>query len=175
MRNIDWTNDRPISMVRSMTKQTLTRDIYDAFQKQELERWETTIAPDVAIDSPAGRGLKGLDALTGWAREFGGKLAYRIDLVDEHLALDAGGNGRGFITFNLHWKHDQKVFGLEPTGREGTSVETLLLTIHGGRVTRIHVGDNSLDLVLYMWDRGWPHPHNVRPEALVVGVDRKRP
>jgi len=158
-----------------MTKQTLTRDIYDAFQKQELERWETTIAPDVAIDSPAGRGLKGLDALTGWAREFGGKLAYRIDLVDEHLALDAGGNGRGFITFNLHWKHDQKVFGLEPTGREGTSVETLLLTIHGGRVTRIHVGDNSLDLVLYMWDRGWPHPHNVRPEALVVGVDRKRP
>jgi hypothetical protein len=157
-----------------MTKQMLIRDIYDAFQKQELERWKTMIAPDVTIDSPAGRGFKGLDVLTGWAVEFGGKLAYRIDLIDEHLALDAEGNGRGFFTFNLHWKHDQKVFGLEPTGREGTSVETLLLTVRANRVTHIHVGDNSLDLVLYMWDRGWPHPHNVRPEALVVGVERRR-
>jgi hypothetical protein len=157
-----------------MTKQMLIRDIYDAFQKQELERWKTMIAPDVTIDSPAGRGFKGLDVLTGWAVEFGGKLAYRIDLIDEHLALDAEGNGRGFFTFNLHWKHDQKVFGLEPTGREGTSVETLLLTVRANRVTHIHVGDNSLDLVLYMWDRGWPHPHNGRPEALVVGVERRR-
>ena len=65
-----------------MSKQTLIRDIYDAFQKQELERWKTTIAPDVTIDSPAGRGFKGLDGLTGWAAEFGGKLAYRIDLID---------------------------------------------------------------------------------------------
>lgn len=88
-----------------MSKQLLIRDIYDAFQKQELERWKTMIAPDVTIDSPAGRGFKGLDVLTGWAVEFGGKLAYRIDLIDEHLALDAEGNGRGFFTFNLHWKH----------------------------------------------------------------------
>jgi hypothetical protein len=102
--------------------------------------------------------------------------AYQIDLIDEHLALDRGGNGRGFITFNLHWKHASEVFGLKPTGREGTSVETMLLTIAHGKVTKIHVGDNSLDLVLYMWERGWPHPHNVRPEPIVRGVDRsKRP
>jgi hypothetical protein len=77
-----------------MSEQTLTREIYDAFQKQELERWRSTIVPDVTIDSPAGRGFKGLEVLTQWANEFGGKLAYRIDLVDEHLALDADGNGR---------------------------------------------------------------------------------
>jgi hypothetical protein len=157
-----------------MSKPTLTREIYDAFQKQELDRWADLIAPDVEIDSPAGRGFKGLDVLTSWAGEFGGKLAYQIDLVDEHLALDAEGSGRGFITFNLHWKHDQKCFGLEPTGREGTSVETMLLTIRSHRVTKIHVGDNSLDLVLYMWDRGWPHPHNVRPEPIVVGINRAK-
>jgi hypothetical protein len=153
---------------------TLTLEIYDAFQKQELERWNACIEKDVLIDSPAGRGLVGLDMLKSWAGEFGGGLAYQIDLVDEHLALDDGGNGRGFITFNLHWKHKKEVFGLKPTGREGTSVETMILTVAGGKVTKIHVGDNSLDLVLYMWERGWPHPHNVRPEPIVRGIDRSK-
>ena len=36
--------------------------------------------------------------------------------------------------------------GLAPTGREGTSVETLLLTIRAGRIVRIDVADNTLDL-----------------------------
>jgi hypothetical protein len=66
-----------------------------------------------------------------------------------------------------------EVFGLKPTGREGTSVETMLLTVRNGKVTRIDVGDNSLDLVVYMWDRGWNHPHNVRPDALIRGIDRR--
>ena len=35
------------------------------------------------------------------------------------------------------------------------------------------VADNSLDLVIYMWDRGWNHPHDVRPDALIRGVDRR--
>jgi hypothetical protein len=63
-------------------------------------------------------------------------------------------------------------FGVAPTGREGTSVETMLLTVREGLVTRIDVADNTLDLVLYLWDRGWPHPHNIEPDPLVVGVDR---
>ena len=153
---------------------TLTYQIYDAFQRQELDRWDALITENVLIDSPAGRGLRGLDILKGWAAEFGGGFAYQIDLVDEHLALDETGQGRGFITFNLHWKHAREVFGLKPTGREGTSVETMILTINGGKVEKIHVGDNSLDLVLYMWDRGWPHPHNVVPEPIVKGIDRRQ-
>jgi hypothetical protein len=153
-------------------KNTLTRELYDAFQTLELDRWDAIVSADVLIDSPAGRGLRGLDVLKGWAAEFGGGFAYQIDLVDEHLALDAQGGGRGFITFNLHWKHAREVFGLKPTGREGTSVETMLLTIEAFKITRVHVGDNSLDLVLYMWERGWPHPHNVRPDAIVRGINR---
>jgi hypothetical protein len=50
----------------------------------------------------------------------------------------------------------------------------MLLTIRGNRVTHIHVGDNSLDLVLYLWDRGLHNTQNVRPESLVVGVERRR-
>src|SRR5262245_34377426 len=152
---------------------SITKELYDAFQKLEVDRWDAIVANDVLINSPAGRDMRGIEILKAWARDFGGGFAYRIDLVDEHLALDESGSGRGFITFNLHWKHASEVFGMKPTGREGTSVETMLLTIVRGKVEKIHVGDNSLDLVLYMWDRGWPHPHNVTPEPIVRGIDRR--
>ncbi|HJZ70173.1 MAG TPA: nuclear transport factor 2 family protein [Vicinamibacterales bacterium] len=154
-------------------KDSITKELYDAFQTLELDRWDAIVTQDVLINSPAGRDLHGLEILKAWGREFGGGFAYRIDLVDEHLALDDQGNGRGFITFTLHWKHAKEAFGLKPTGREGTSVETMLLTIRNGRISRIDVADNSLDLVIYMWDRGWNHPHDVRPEALIRGIDRR--
>ena len=154
-------------------KDSITKELYDAFQKLELDRWDAIVAKDVLINSPAGRDLRGIEILKSWAKEFGGGFAYQIDLVDEHLAIDDQGNGRGFITFNLHWKHAKEVFGLKPTGREGTSIETMLLTIRNGTIARIDVADNSLDLVIYMWDRGWNHPHNVRPDALIRGVDRR--
>src|SRR5262245_17552301 len=101
IETIDWINRTAARRFlrghheRTPNMATLTYDIYDAFQKQELDRWNAVIAKDVLIDSPAGRGLRGLDALKGWAAEFGGGFAYRIDLVDEHLALDESGNGRG--------------------------------------------------------------------------------
>ncbi len=157
----------------SSSEPSLTRELYDSFQRVQLDRWDAIIAADVLVNSPAGMGMVGLPGLKAWAEAFAGGLARQIDLVDEHLALDARGNGRGFITFNLHWKHAQAFFGLQPTGREGTSVETLLLTIREGRITRIDVADNSMDLALYLWDRGWNHPHDVRPPALVTGVDRR--
>jgi hypothetical protein len=52
-------------------------------------------------------------------------------------------------------------------------VETMLFTVEAGQVVQIDVADNSLDLVIYLWERGWPMPHNVRPEAIVEGVDRR--
>ena len=102
-------------------------------------------------------------------------MGYRIDLIDEHLAVDQQGDGRGFITFTLNWKHTKNFGGLVPTGREGTSVETMLLTIRRHKIVRIDVADNTLDLAIYEWERGWPIPHNVRPEPIVVGIDRRTP
>jgi hypothetical protein len=151
---------------------TITREVYEAFQRVELHRWDAVVAADVLINSPAFLGLKGLDALKEAAVGFT-ELGYRIDLVDEHLALDDQGNGRGFITLTLYWKHTKDFGGLAPTGREGTSVETLLLTIQANKVVRIDVADNSLDLAIYLWERSWPSPHSVRPEPLVVGIDRR--
>lgn len=151
---------------------TLTRELYEGLQRAEFHRWDPIVADDVLINSPARFGQAGLDALKEWARSFV-RLGKRIDLVDEHLALDGQGNGRGFITFNLHWKHDEPFFNVTPTGREGTSVETLLLTIEDNTVTRIDVADNSVDLILYLWQRNWPYPHNINPEPLIAGIDRR--
>lgn len=150
---------------------TITYQFYDAFQKVETNGWDAIVANDVAINSPGAFNMGGLQVLKDWASGFT-QLAYQIDLIDEHLALDSEGNGRGFISFNLHWKHEQEFFGLKPTGREGTSVETLLFTIKSSKIVRIDVADNTSDLVLYLWDRGWPMPHNIRPEAIVTGINR---
>jgi len=155
-----------------MSDSSITRGVYEAFQRVEFDRWDAVIADDVLINSPAGYGLQGLATLKEFAAQFT-DLGYRIDLVDEHLALDDQGTGRGFITFVLHWKHTKDFGGLAPTGREGTSVETMLLTIVENQIVRIDVADNTLDLALYESERGWPIPHNVRPEPLVVGVDRR--
>lgn len=148
---------------------TLTRELYEGLQRVEFDRWDPIVAEDVLINSPAGFGQTGLGVLKDWARWFV-RLGKRIDLLDEHLALDGRGNGRGFIVFNLHWRHDEMFFDITPTGREGTSVETILLDIREHRITRIDVASNSVDLVLYLWQRNWPYPHNVRPEPLVAGV-----
>jgi hypothetical protein len=151
---------------------TITRTIYDAFQRAEFGGWDGIIADDVVINSPAGYDMAGLELLKDWAANFT-DLGWRIDLVDEHLALDDNGSGRGFITFLLDWKHTRGFLGLAPTGREGTSVETMLLTVDDGVVTRIDVASNTPDLVIYEYERGWPMPHNVRPPALVEGIDRR--
>jgi ketosteroid isomerase-like protein len=150
----------------------ITLDVYDAFQRADLDRWDALIADDVTINSPAGYGMQGLQTLKDWAESFV-RLGYKIDLTDEHLALDDSGNGRGFVTFMLHWKHTQDFLGLAPTGREGTSIETMLLTVRAGIVTRIDVASNTPDLVIYEYERGWPMPHNVRPPVLVDGIDRR--
>jgi hypothetical protein len=158
----------------SITVETgaITREVYEAFQRIEFDRWDAVIAEDVAINSSAGYGMSGLQVLKDWAAGFV-RLGKQIDLIDEHQALNDQGNGRGFITFNLHWKHDEDFMGLAPTGREGTSVETMLLTFRDHKVTRIDVADNTVELTQYLWSRGWPNPHGIRPEALVTGVDRR--
>ena len=156
-------NEKPIRL-------PLTRELYQSFARVELDRWDALIDAQVRVKSPAGWGMQGLTPLKHWAQAFAGGLAQRIDLVDEHLALDSDGNGRGFITFTLHWKHDKEFFGLAPTGREGTSVESLILTIREHKIHRIDVADHSVDLLLYLWERGWALPHNIRPAAIVSGA-----
>jgi hypothetical protein len=42
------------------------------------------------------------------------------------------------------------------------------------QIVRFDVGDNTLDLSLYLWERNYPMPHNVQPEPIVVGVDRSQ-
>jgi hypothetical protein len=98
------------------TTNSLTYEFYEGFQRAEFHRWDAILAEDLLLNSPAGFGIRGLKRFKEFAVQFT-NLGYRIDLVDEHLALDVEGNGRGFITFCLHWKHMKDFGGLSPTGR----------------------------------------------------------
>ncbi len=151
---------------------TVAREFYDAFQKGEFDRFDAIVHPDVVTNSSASFGNKGIDALKGWAGAFLPAFAPRIDLVDEINAVDEHGNGRAVATINLNWKHVGDFFGLSPSGRTGTSIENLIMTIKGNKIVRLEVADTTLDLVIYMHERGWVFPQNIRPEPIVKGVER---
>jgi hypothetical protein len=125
----------------------LTRELYDAFQRVQFDRWDSIIANDVLIKTRAGCDIRGIETLKEFAAQLA-DLGYRIDLIDEHFALDPQGNGRGFVTFMLSWQHLKDFRGLECTERAGMSEETMLLTIRGRKIVRIH------DLTIYEWDHG---------------------
>jgi len=140
----------------------LMHELYDSFQRLQFDRWDAIIADDVLICSRAGS-IKGLKTLKEFAAHLTG-LGYRIDLMDQHLALDQRGKGRGFINFMLHWQHTKDFAGPASTGREGTSEETMLLTIESHKIVGID------DLAIYEWERGCPVPHTARSEGIVVGT-----
>ncbi len=148
-------------------------EVYEAFQTGELDRWDAVIDRDVVTNSSASFGNVGIDRLKTWANEFLVAFAPRIDLVDYINAIDESGNGRAVATVNLNWQHVEPFFDvLQPTGRTGTSIENLIMTVNNGKVTRIEVADTTLDLVIYMHENGWVFPQNIRPEPIIRGIER---
>lgn len=148
---------------------SITREIYEGFQHGDFNRWDAVIAPDVILDSPALREpMKGLDALKNWCKELLKAFKPRIDLIDEF----EGDGHRAFLKVNLNWKHIEPFFDIQPTGREVTSVETMVLTIEKGKVVSWYIAAASYDLGIYLWERGWPAGHNRRPKPIVVGIER---
>ena len=104
-------------------------EIYEGFQRGQLDRWDSVIDENVVTNSSARFGTTGLDALKAWANEFVVAFAPRIDLVDYINAIDDNGDGRAVMTVNLNWRHVKPFFGvLQPTGRTGTSIENLIMT-----------------------------------------------
>jgi hypothetical protein len=145
---------------------SITRAIYEGFATNRFELWDGLIHPDVITNSPLGQGTVGVAALKGWASEFHRAFAPAIDLVDE-FATDS----RAVITVTLHWQHIGEFFGVKPTGRAGTSIETFILTLTDGLVTRWDVSDATLDLVVYLIaERGFPFPQNVSPSPIIKGT-----
>lgn len=161
--------------VQADAKPELTRVVYQAFQSGNLEQWDEIIHPDVITNSSAMFGVQGRDALKNWANAFLTAFAPRVDLVDEINAIDANGNGRAVMTFNLNWQHVAPFFGISPSGRKGTSVENLIMTVRNGQVVRIEVADTTMDLVIYLHQRGWVFPQNIQPESIIKGIERPRP
>lgn len=147
-------------------------DVYEAFQRGELDRWDAVMHPEVVTNSSASFGNVGVERLKTWAGTFLTAFSPRIDLVDFINAIDEQGNGRAVATVNLHWTHVEPFFHVEPTGRTGTSVENLILTVRDGKVVRIEVADTTLDLVLYLHENGWRFPQNIRPVPVIRGIER---
>lgn len=159
--------------IRAEEPHPIVREMYEGFQRGEFHRWDTIVHEDVVTNSSARFGTQGRQALKDWAKEFLIAFSPRIDLVDYINAIDAKGNGRAVITVNLNWQHVKPFFGvLQPTGRTGTSIENLILTVKDGRVVRIEVADTTLDLVIYMHENGWVFPQNVQPQPVIRGVER---
>ncbi|MEM8662141.1 MAG: ester cyclase [Pseudomonadota bacterium] len=151
----------------------LVLEVYEAFQTGELDRWDSVMAENVVTNSSASFGNQGISSLKTWANEFLTAFAPRIDLVDYINAIDEAGNGRAVVTINLNWQHIGPFFDvLQPTGRTGTSIENLILTVEDHQVTRIEVADTTLDLVIYMHQNGWVFPQNLRPEPIIRGIQR---
>lgn len=143
----------------------LTMEIYKGFALNEIECWDAVVHPDVITNSPAGRDIVGREALKDWLRAFIGAFHPRVDLVDQYVAGD-----RALVTVTLHWKHDgEPFFGIEPTGKGGTSVETFMMRLQDGLVTHFDVADNSLDLAIYLHEQGMEMPREVVPPAIVTG------
>jgi hypothetical protein len=151
--------------------ETVTRTIYEGFQRGQFDRWDEVISTEVELFSHAQSyeqwGSKGLDGLKYWAAEFLKALRPRIDLVEEFNAKD-----KAYLIVTLHWKHVAPFFGISPTGREGSSGELFLLTLENGKVVKFQVADLTMDLAFYLRDRGVPFIHNVRPAPLIKGIDR---
>src|SRR5262249_3495403 len=124
----------PPTLAKLPPLMTITREIYEGFQRGELDRWDAVVAPDVEIYSPGMWGGRGITALKSFAAEFIKALAPRTDLVDEF-----DGGSRAFLTFCMHWHHTAPFYGIAPTGRRGTSVETLLLTVADGKAVRVGI------------------------------------
>jgi hypothetical protein len=143
------------------TRYPFVRELYDALQKAEFDRWDALVAKDVLVNSTMGRDIRGREALKAWAVQLVQAMQSRVDLVDEFEVIDAAGNGRAFFTIYSNWKHTKELMGLQPTGLEGTSIKTMLLTVKNAKVVRWDVADNAVEINIYFWERNWPVPHNV--------------
>ncbi len=163
-----------VAPVQAEEPHPIVLEIYEGFQRGELDRWDAVVDQNVITNSSAQFGTEGLNALKGWAGEFLTAFAPRIDLVDHINAVNEEGNGRAVLSINLNWQHVETFFGvLQPTGRTGTSIENLIMTIKDGKVTRIEVADTTLDLVIYMHENGWTFPQNIQPEPIIRGIERE--
>jgi SnoaL-like polyketide cyclase len=154
-------------------KTTIGREFYEGFQRNEFSRWDKIMDKDIEFFSPTmtyGAPNKGIDALKIWGGEFIKALSPRVDLVDEFES-----ENRGFITITLNWKHVEPFFGLSPSGREGTSVETFTYTIKDGKMVNFIVSDVTLDLALYFYSRGWNTIANKHPKPIIKGIERNSP
>jgi hypothetical protein len=131
-----------------MQTTALTRALLYAFQNAAVASWEAIAAEDVLINTPAGFAIRGRPALTSWSITLARALGFAIDLVDEHLALDQEGNGRGFVTLKLRWKPNLEFIQAPDRNSGWESSESLLLTIKEYRFIRIYVAGDTLDLAL---------------------------
>ncbi len=126
----------------------LTRELFDAFQGSEPERWDAITTDDVVVNGWTGFGIKGRRALKSWANGLSRSLGFRMKLTDEHLVLDSNGDGRGFIEFNLQWERQSELTQPRAEAGESTPFGAFLLTVKGLRIARIDVADDTLDLTL---------------------------
>jgi hypothetical protein len=72
------------------TESNLTLEIYKGYALNEFDRWDAVLHPEVQANSPARRGVVGLEPLKWWNRAFIAAFRPRTDLIDHFVAGDRG-------------------------------------------------------------------------------------
>jgi ketosteroid isomerase-like protein len=139
---LDFPRDRPDTKPEMDTRDgsTLARRFVRAFDARDLAAFDDLCAPDVAIYTPLGWPIAGLDAVKGFVDEFhASNPGLRITLHDEFASADGT---RVCWRIRLHFHNTAPFFGNPPTGERGVMSETHSITLRDGRIARFVVGDN---------------------------------
>lgn len=128
---------------------TLLEEIYD---------------PDVALFTPLGWPIRGLQAVKEFVSQF--HTAYpglRVTLHDQFASADGQ---RECFRFVIHFHNTGPFYGKPPTGERGTMSETHAVRLREGKIVEQFVGDNNFampyqELVTWKMDfpRETPDPH----------------
>jgi ketosteroid isomerase-like protein len=139
---LDFPRDRPDTRpeIDPGDGATLARRFVRAFDARDLAAFDELCTSDVAVYTPLGWPIAGLDAVKGFVDEFhAANPGLRVTLHDEFASADGT---RVCWRVRLHFHNTAPFFGNPPTGERGVMSETHSITVRDGRIARFVVGDN---------------------------------
>jgi 8-hydroxy-5-deazaflavin:NADPH oxidoreductase len=149
---------------------TLAERFVQALGRNEAALLEDIYDPEVALYTPLGWPIRGLDAVKEFVGQF--HAAYpglRVTLHDQFFSADGE---RACFRFVIHFHNTGTFYGKPPTGERGTMSETHAVRLRDGKIVEQFVGDNNFamphqELIAWSMDfpRDTPDPNPVIAEA----------
>jgi hypothetical protein len=153
---------------------TLAERFVQALGTNQPALLEEIYHPEVALYTPLGWPIRGLEALEEFVGQF--HAAYPGLRVTLHDEFSSGDGQRVCFRFVIHFHNTGPFYGNPPTGERGTMSETHAVRLRDGKIIEQIVGDNNFsmpyqELVAWQMDfpRDTPDPNPVIAEATASG------